>query len=136
MGLVWFTIIGVVAVLLLTLLGVAMLMRFLLRRRIARASAQLPDSDFTGTALLAGTNFDESLRGIGAMAVTRESVVFVAGSDQRPLHMPRTGLTATGYRRARQRKPSLRIQWGPNIAQFEVTQPSVAEWVERLKDPK
>lgn len=133
----WFTVIGVVFVLLLALLAASMLLRFTLRRRIKRAERELPDSDFSGTALLVGTNFDDDLRGIGAMAVTRDSLVFVTGSDRRSLHIPREQLTAGPHRRTeRQRKPSLRVAWADNIAQFEVTNPTVQDWVERLNQPK
>lgn len=134
---VWFTVIGIVFVVLMVLLGTSMLLRFTLRRRIRRAEAELPDSDFSGTALLMGTNFDDELRGIGAMAVTPDSLVFVTGSDRRFLHIPREGLVAGSHRRTpRQRKPSLRIQWAGNIAQFEVTHPTVEEWVEQLNRVK
>lgn len=133
---VWFTVVGIVFVLLLAVVGASMVVRFVLRRRISRAEGKLPPSDFSGTAMLVGTNFDEDLRGIGALAVTRDSLVFVAGSDQRLLHIPRDGLTASEHRRTeRQRTPSLRVQWAQNIAQFEVNQPSVSDWVQRLSRP-
>lgn len=124
----------ILLILLLLAAGMSMIARYGLRRRIGRAREQLPEgATLTGTALLVGTNYDDSLRGIGALAVTRDSLVFVAGADGRRLEIPRAGLLARPHRRKpNQRAASLRVEWDGRIAQFEVDSPKVADWVAQL----
>lgn len=124
----------IMLILLLLVIGGSMIARYVIRRRIARATEQLPpDALLTGTALLVGTSFDSGLRGLGALAVTRDQLVWVAGSDARTITVPRNRLEARPHRsRKRQRAASLRVEWEGKVAQFEVDSPSVDDWLAKL----
>lgn len=125
-----FLVLLVLLVLIFLSMGIAMTMRGVLRRRVAKAEKALPGGRLTGPAVLVGTNVDESLRGVGAMVATDTELVFVLGTSGDRLAVPLGRAVARGYRqKPNQRVPSLRLDWDGLAAVFDVQKPGLDEWL-------
>ena len=125
-----FLVLLVLLVLIFLSMGIAMTMRSILRRRVAKAEKGLPVGLLTGPAVLVGTNVDDAMRGVGAMVATEDELIFVLGTSGDRLAVPLGRAVARGYRqKPSQRVPSLRIDWDGLAAVFDVQRPGLDEWL-------
>lgn len=107
--------------------------RMVLRRRVKKAERELPPSDFSGPAVLVGTSTSDDLSGVGALALTGTSLIFVAGATGFLLDIPLARAVAREYRtKPTDRGAALRVEWDGNAAVFDVHKPGLQEWLQRL----
>ena len=128
-----FIVLAILIVVAFSVMGATLTIRSVLRRRVRRAEKELPPVRFQGPAVLVGTSVADDLRGVGAMGITDDELVFVVGKSKERLAIPLSALAATGYRQSeRQRAPALRVEWLGNAAVFDVQKPGVADWLAQL----
>lgn len=133
-GMTWqFALLAGALVLVFGVMGATLATRSILRRRVKRAERSLPPARLSGPAVLIGTNVDDSMTGVGALAVTQTQIVFVVGSSGESLTIPLERARASGYRQSpNQRFASLRLDWDGLAAVFDVQKPGLDDWLDVL----
>lgn len=132
-----FVVLAALIVVVFAVMGTTLTLRSVLRRRVKRAEKALPQTRFSGPAVLVGTSVSDGLAGVGALGITSDELVFVVGKSGEFLAMPLSALRVAGYRQdERQRTPALRVEWLGNAAVFDVQKPTVDDWVRELAGPR